>query len=61
MRQDDIIHLVIMDLTWFILLIEHTIFDMELALPLAIIWGILAMLLNIKIIAQYAVSICKAI
>lgn len=57
MQRSDIIYLSILDGTWLVLLLEHIVFTLELALPLAIIWGIGTMLFNIRVIAKYAISV----
>lgn len=57
MQRSDIIYLSILDGTWLLLLLEHIVLNLELALPLAIIWGIGTMLFNIKVIAKYAISV----
>ncbi len=39
--------------TWAVLLIEYIYFNLELALPLACVWGIGTLLVNIRILARY--------
>lgn len=57
MQRGDIIYLSILNGAWIILLLEHIVLNLELALPLAIIWGIGTMLFNIKVIAKYAIFV----
>ena len=43
--------------TWAVLLIEYIYFNLDVALPLACIWGISTMIVNIRILARYAIRI----
>lgn len=57
MNKTDAIYLSILNGTWLILLLEHIVFNLELAFPLAMIWGIGTLLFNIRVIWKYAVTI----
>lgn len=59
MQRSDIIYLSILNGTWLVLLLEYIALQLELALPLAIIWGIGTMLFNIKVIGKYAISVVE--
>lgn len=43
--------------TWAVLLIEYIYFNLDVALPLACVWGICTMIVNIRILARYAIRI----
>lgn len=57
MNKTDAIYLGILNGTWLVLLLEHIVFNLELALPLAILWGIGTMLFNIRVFLKYAIEI----
>lgn len=52
-RQRDGLLALLLNGTWAVLLVEHICFNLELALPLACIWGIGTLLVNIRILARY--------
>lgn len=57
MNKTDAIYLGILNGTWLVLLLEHIVFNLELALPLAIFWSIGTMLFNIRVFLKYAIEI----
>ena len=57
MRRNDILSLIIANVTWLILLLENLILNIEIALILASIWGIGTMMFNIRIICKYGITI----
>lgn len=57
MNKTDAIYLGILNGTWLVLLLEHIVFNLELALPIAIFWGIGTMLFNIRVFLKYAIEI----
>jgi len=57
MKKTDIITLCIMNGSWLLLLCEHLFLHLDLAFPLAMVWGILALLFDIRIFWKYAVTV----
>lgn len=55
--QQDALSATLMNGTWLVLLIEYICFDLNVALPLACVWGLVTMVLNIRILARYAIKI----
>lgn len=57
MKKSDALYLTLMNGTWLILLLEHIVLNLELALPLATMWGIGTLLFNIRVLLKYAVTV----
>ncbi len=57
MRRNDVICIIIELLTWTVLILEHCVFHLDLALEFMCVWGVFTLLHLIKIVLSYAVTI----
>lgn len=57
MRRNTFLGIMLMNIVWMILMIEHFVFHLELAEPFSYFWGILTMLVNIVVLAKNSIQI----
>lgn len=57
MKKLDVLCLIVMNTAWGVLLLEHMLLHLELALPLTIIWSIMTLLFNIRVLLKCATTV----
>ena len=57
MRRKDIMYIILEFTCWLILLIEHSVFHLELAFNFMIVVGIFSLVHLIKILLPYAITV----
>lgn len=57
MKKKDLQYFVILNGTWLVLLIEYLVLKLDLALPLAIMWGIGTIIFDLRIFWKSAITV----
>ncbi len=57
MNRKELAYFSILHGVWFILLLEYVVLHLDLALPLMVVWGIVALLFDVKVFLKYAITV----
>lgn len=57
MNRKELAYFSILHGTWIVLLLEHIVLHLDLALPLLVVWGIISLLFDVKVFLKYAIVV----